>query len=192
MSGLVGSGCAGEPDSAAERAAAVKVGGLRRPTRYTTAVAGSAAVGVAGAALLLWPASGPGPTSSAAADLTGPPKLTVSGAYVREPASPDVAAAYFSVRDSGGADRLTAVRASTPGTVELHANRAGKMTEVVTPRIPAGGRLDFQPGAYHVMLVGAGLLKPGQHVKLTLEFATAAPLSVDAPVVPIDEAAPTP
>lgn len=167
-------------------------GGGPRTTRRTAAVAGSAAVGVAGAALLFWPGAGPGAKASAAVDLTGPPRLTVSGAYVREPASPDVAAAYFSVRDSGGADRLTAVRASTPGTVELHSSSGSKMTELTAPRVPAGGRLDFQPGAYHVMLVGAGLLKPGEHVELTLEFATSAPVTVDAPVVGIDEVAPTP
>ena len=159
--------------------------------RTAGVVAGSLAVGATGVALLLW--AGPGGAAKADAQRSGPPKLAVSGAYVREPASPDVAAGYFSVRNSGGGtDELTAVESSTPGTASLHATAGSKMTELVTPRIPAGGTLDFQPGAYHVMLTDPGPLKAGDHVRLTLVFATSAPITVDAPVVGINEAAPTP
>jgi copper(I)-binding protein len=164
-----------------------------KASRTTTgAVVGCLAVAAAGGALLLWPGAGPGTTASAGTPRSGPPKLSVSGAYVREPASPDVAAAYFTVRNSGGVDQLTRVESSTPGTAELHASTGSKMTGLVEPRIPAGGTLDFQPGAYHVMLVGPGPLKAGDHVRLTLVFAASAPISVDAPVVGISEAAPTP
>ena len=157
------------------------------------ALAGSVAVGATGAALLLWP----GPGSSAKADASGgpagAPKLTVSGAYVREPANPNVAAAYFSVRNTGGVgDELTGVRTSTAGPAEMHADSGSRMTALVSPRVPAGGSLSFQPGADHVMLMDPGPLKPGDHVTLTLDFAKSGAITVDAPVIAIDQAAPTP
>jgi copper(I)-binding protein len=170
-----------------------------RATRKTGAVTGSVvvavAVGATGVALLLWPGASPGAEASAGgagAKTSGPPKLSVSGAYVREPANPDVAAAYFTVRNSGGApDELTRVTTSANGTAELHASEGGKMGALVTPRVPAGGTLGFQPGAYHVMLMNPGPLKAGDRVKITLVFETSAPITVDAPVVGLAETAPT-
>jgi copper(I)-binding protein len=165
------------------------------------AIAGFVAVGAVGAALLLWPSADPakGAAGTAAGASSRPaaagtaPKLTVSGAYVREPANPDVAAAYFSVRNTGGvADALTAVTASTAGKAEMHTDSGSRMAALVAPRVPAGGTLDFEPGVNHVMLMSPGPLKPGDHVTLTLTFAKSAAVTVDAPVVAIDQTAPTP
>ena len=163
-----------------------------KATLKAGAIAGSVAVGAAGAALLLWPGADPAKGAATASSPTTP-RLTVSGAYVREPANPNVAAAYFSVRNSGGvSDELTAVTASTAGKAEMHADAGTRMAALVAPRVPAGGALDFQPGANHVMLVNPGPLKPGDHLTLTLAFGKSAPVTVDAPVIAIDQPAPTP
>lgn len=162
---------------------------MRVPPR-AAALAASALVAAAGALLLV---NGATSGAGAAPAPSGPPHETVTGAYVREPASPDVAAAYFSVRNTGGAeDTLTSIATSTAGTATMHTEDGSRMTALVAPRIPAGGRLDFQPGANHVMITDPGPLKAGDHVRLTLTFADSPPLVVDAPVIGIGQEAPSP
>ena len=140
------------------------------------------AVLAAGAALLLW--SGGGTAQAQAA------KLTVSGAYVREPANPAEAAAYFTVDNTGGADdSLTAVASST-GHASMHTTNGSKMVALAAAPVPAHGALDFSPGGNHVMIDDPGPLKPGTTVRLTLTFAASAPISVDAPVIGIADPAP--
>jgi copper(I)-binding protein len=73
-----------------------------------------------------------------------------------------------------------------------YADSGTRMAPLVSPRVPAGGALDFQPGANHVMLMNPGPLKAGDHVTLTLAFAQSAAVTVDAPVIGIDRPAPTP
>lgn len=145
---------------------------------------------VAGAGVLLLTEASP---SGARAASGGPPHETVTGAYVREPASPDVAAAYFSVRNTGGAeDALTSVATSTAGTASLHTEDGSRMAALVAPRIPAGGSLAFEPGANHVMITNPGPLKAGDTVRLTLTFANSPALVIDAPVIGIGQEAPSP
>ncbi|NUR29442.1 MAG: copper chaperone PCu(A)C, partial [Catenulispora sp.] len=120
----------------------------------------------------------------------GTAKLTVRDAYVREPANPAEAAAYFSIGNTGRAeDTLTAVTAST-GRASLHTSNGPKMVALATAPIPARGRLDFSPGANHVMIDDPGPLRPGGTVQLTLRFAKSAPITVDAPVIGISDTAP--
>lgn len=147
------------------------------------AIAGPAAVLAAGAGLLLW--------SGADAEAgSGSAELAVRDAYVREPANPAEAAAYFRIDNSGRADdTLTAVSAST-GRASLHASNGPKMVALTTAPVPARGSLDFSPGAGHVMIDDPGPLKPGAMVRLTLRFAKSAPITVDAPVVAIGATAP--
>jgi copper(I)-binding protein len=158
------------------------------------AAARAAAAVVAGAgALLLANAASSGASSSASSGAGTAPHESVTGAYVREPASPDVAAAYFTVHNTGGAeDTLTGVAASTAGTASMHSDDGSRMVDLVAPRIPAGGRLDFQPGANHVMLTKPGPHKAGDTVRLTLTFAESPPVVVTAPVIGIDQEAPSP
>ncbi|OLE26755.1 MAG: hypothetical protein AUG49_07335 [Catenulispora sp. 13_1_20CM_3_70_7] len=152
-----------------------------RPPLKAGAVAIPLAVLVAGAALLLW-------SGGDAAARTA--KLTVTGAYVREPANPDEAAAYFSIGNTGRADdTLTAVTSST-GRASLHTTNGPKMVTLSTAPIPAGGRLDFSPGANHLMIDDPGPLKPGVTVRLTFDFAKSAPITVDAPVIAISATVP--
>ncbi|ACU71975.1 protein of unknown function DUF461 [Catenulispora acidiphila DSM 44928] len=145
------------------------------------ALAAPVAVLAAGAALLVW--SGGDAEARAA-------KLAVSNAYVREPANPAEAAAYFTIANTGGADdSLTAVTAST-GQASLHTTNGAKMVALTTAPVPAHGSLDFSPGGNHVMIDDPGPLKPGTSVRLTFTFAASTPITVSAPVIGIADPAP--
>lgn len=149
--------------------------------KRTAALAAPVAVLAAGAGLLLW--SGSDAEAHAA-------KLTVSGAYVREPANPAEAAAYFIIANSGGADdTLTAVTSST-GHASLHTTNGPRMVTLSSAPVPAHGGLDFSPGGNHLMIDGPGPLKPGTTVRLTFTFAASAPITVSAPVIGIADPAP--
>ena len=115
------------------------------------------------------------------------PRLRVTGAYVPAPASPDVAAAYFTVLDSGRTgDVLTGVASDASAETMLHRSTGQKMEMVGSVRVPAHGRLVFAPGGYHVMLdKPVRRLRPGDHVTLTLRFRRSAAITVTAPVEPI-------
>jgi copper(I)-binding protein len=145
------------------------------------ALAAPVAVLAAGAALLLW--SGGDAEAHAA-------KLKVSDAYVREPANPAEAAAYFTIANDGGADdTLTAVASST-GHASLHTENGPKMVALTSAPVPAHGSLDFSPGGNHVMIDDPGPLKPGTTVRLTFTFAATGPISVSVPVIGIADPAP--
>jgi copper(I)-binding protein len=145
------------------------------------AVAAPVAVIAAGAALLLW--SGGDAQAHAA-------RLKVSDVYVREPANPAEAAAYFTIGNSGGAgDTLTAV-ASAAGRATMHTTNGPKMVALGAAPIPAHGSLDFSPGGNHLMIEDPGPMKPGTTVRLTFTFARSAPLTVEAPVIGIADPAP--
>lgn len=96
-------------------------------------------------------------------------------------------AAYLMIRNSGAADRLVKVSSDVAGTVELHnVERDGdvmKMRPVEGIDVPANGEAVLQPGGFHIMLIGLKHdLKPGDKVKLALQFQQAGMLNVDAEV----------
>lgn len=117
----------------------------------------------------------------------GAPHLRVVGAYVPEPPSPDVAAAYFTVINTGGsADELTGVTSDVSAETMTHRSTGQTMEMVRSVPIPAHGRLAFRPGGYHVMLERPERrLRRGDHVTLTLRFRRSAAITVHAPVEPI-------
>jgi copper(I)-binding protein len=137
---------------------------------------GAAAIAVI-AALTVW--------ASSAASQT--PELHVVGAYVPQPASPDVAAAYFTVTDSGGGgDELTGVASDVSAQTMMHRSTGQTMEMISTVPVPAYGRLVFGPGGYHVMLEKpARRLRQGDHLKLTLRFRRSPAITVDVPVKPV-------
>lgn len=120
--------------------------------------------------------------------------IVVSGAYVREPASPDVAAAYFTVYNTTGtADALTSVVSGAGEDAVLHADTNGSMTVTAGGLpVPAHSSVTLSPGKGHVMIEHLlGPLRPGQYVNLQLTFAKAGPVNVSAPVIAINAPAPT-
>jgi copper(I)-binding protein len=138
----------------------------------------------------------PQSTAAASAGSTSQsPSIVVSGAYVREPATPNNAAAYFTFFNTTGTDdTLTAVTSGAGGQAAVHADDAqGSMTEMATGlRIPAHGSVTLSPGKGHVMIERLyGTLRPGQTVNFQLTFARAGQIRVTAPVIAIAAPAPT-
>lgn len=104
-----------------------------------------------------------------------PPKIAVEDAWARAtvPGQP-AAAVYLTIRNSGGADRLTGV-SSPVGRASLHSTAMDdgvtRMRPVEALDVPANSTVELKPGATHVML--AGLKQPleaGSTVPLHLEF----------------------
>ncbi|TDC58627.1 copper chaperone PCu(A)C [Actinomadura sp. KC345] len=115
------------------------------------------------------------------------PRLTVTGAYVRQPPMPDMAAGYLTVRNSGtDADTLVAASSDISGEVQLHTTTPeGKMKQVESWAVPARGRLELSMGGDHLMLMRLKRMpKVGDTVTFTLRFTTSPPMTVRAPVKP--------
>jgi len=117
--------------------------------------------------------------------------LTVSGARIPAPASPDVGVAYLRLANQGTtADRMVA--ASSPAARSVTAmkdvERDGASTMVAVPAltVPAGGSTTLEPGGLHLMLEHlARQLTAGDRVELRLRFAHAGMVRIMVPVVPL-------
>jgi periplasmic copper chaperone A len=153
-----------------------------RPPVSAFVAAAVAAVGFAGLIRAALPQAVSGGLGGAATD-----PIVVSGAYVREPASPDVAAAYFTVYNTTGTDDTLTSVASGAGQSAAVMTEDAMRVSAAGLRIPAHSSVTLKPGKGHVMiehLVGA--LRPGQYVNLELDFANAGPVTVSAPVIAIN------
>lgn len=109
--------------------------------------------------------------------------LTVSGAYIPQPVSADMAAGYLVIANSGDAkDELTSVT-SGDGDVTMHETTGGAMEEVSRLAVPAHGQLVFKSGANHLMFDKLKR-KPtqGDTVTVELHFAKSDPVVVKMPV----------
>ncbi|MEU4209910.1 copper chaperone PCu(A)C [Streptomyces sp. NPDC026206] len=153
-----------------------------RPKNMNKATAATAAVlplALAGGLLLVT-----GCQSEKNALSPGRPELSVSGAYLPQPAMADMAAAYFTVTNDGGkADRLTKVTSPLSPDVTLHTTDGSQMKHAPELEVPAKGRLSLARGGTHLML-GKLAHKPkaGEKVEFTLHFATSAPIKIKVPV----------
>lgn len=117
--------------------------------------------------------------------------LRLSGGYIPEPASPDVASAYLTITDTGRhADRVTAVVTNVTSSVmamqETSHGGAGTMTDIAALTVPAHGSVALSPGHAHLMLDNpTRILRTGDTVTMSVTFATAGTVTVVLPVVPI-------
>lgn len=135
--------------------------------------------------------------------------IAVYGAYVREPASTQTAAAYLVITNIGKkTDTLSSVSSGASTSAMLHdvntsgttmaapsnAEQAGGVeTMTATPNvaIKPGQTITLKPGAGHIMLEGLiGPIVPGQTVNLLLSFARAGGVVIPAPVIAIGAAPP--
>ena len=98
-------------------------------------------------------------------------------------------AAYFTILGSTTPDSLVGVSVdpSVAETAEMHETTVdggvAQMHPVARVEVPAGGRVEFKPGGYHVMLINLKRdLKPGDRLTLKLAFEKAGSVSVDAEV----------
>jgi copper(I)-binding protein len=149
-----------------------------------------AAVGVLGLVRGAVPSAPAGAPATAA---TASPPIVVAGAYVREPASPDVAAAYFTVYNTTDQpDTLISVSTGAGEQATLHLDKGGSMTTAsggIT--VPAHGSVTLKAGTGHVMIEKLfGPLRAGQTVNIELTFAINGTVLVTAPVIGV--LAPTP
>jgi copper(I)-binding protein len=93
-------------------------------------------------------------------------------------------AGYMVIANNGkAADVLQSVESPLAARVEIHrmsmAGGVMSMARVATVAVPAGGRVAFAPGGYHLMLLNLKrTLKAGDDVPATLVFASGARVPV--------------
>lgn len=135
----------------------------------------------AAAALALTGTLALGACSTGAADGDG---LHVSGAYMPEPALPDLAGGFLVVENHGDQDdTLTKVTSELAASVEIHRNSGGTMQRIDSLPVPAGGELALSRGGDHLMFHELDR-KPekGDTVRVTLHFTHHDPVTVTVPV----------
>lgn len=116
-------------------------------------------------------------------------KLMVMDAFAR--AAPRVmknGAAYMILHNLAKVPRvLTGVRSEVAAHSQLHrSTMAGGMMKMMPVKqlvIPANGVVQFQPGGYHIMLMGLKhALREGDRFYLSLEFADGSSQRLEVPV----------
>ncbi|MFR9796392.1 copper chaperone PCu(A)C [Streptomyces sp. MS06] len=129
------------------------------------------------------PAS-PAPAGSVAYD---EPVLQVTGAYIRQPVTTEMAAGYLTITNSGRLpDKLTGVTSDIAGMVTMHRTTAENQMEAVKAfPIPAGGSLTLRTGGNHLMLMNLKKkLTAGDTVTLQLRFGASDTMTLHVPVKP--------
>jgi copper(I)-binding protein len=113
------------------------------------------------------------------------PAIELAAAYVAAPRTPGTTVAYVVIRNNGPADRLVAARTSAGGRVVFRVTDGPHGTatrSVPLVRVPAHSLLAMVPDGVHMIITGAGPMRNGKDITLTLVFARAGPVSVLAPV----------
>jgi copper(I)-binding protein len=111
--------------------------------------------------------------------------IQLGTAYVEVPSTGDVTEAYLVIRNNGSADQLISARTSDGGHVTFRAPSRGDdhvMRTVPDIGIPADALLRLSPDGSHLLITGAGPMKGGTEITLTLVFAKGGTLSVEADV----------
>ena len=151
-----------------------------RPPRASRARAAPRAAAVA-CVLLAGAAALAGCAQQAAAA----PSIQLGTAYVEVPTSGGTTTAYLVIRNNGPADRLTSARTSVGGRVTFREPvRAGGTAMKTVPDIgiPGHSLLRLSPDGSHLLITGAGPMKGGTQITLTLVFAKGGTMSVEAEV----------
>ena len=152
-----------------------RAGSARAPGRSAVARAASAA-GV----LLIGGAALAGCAQKADASAS----LELGTAYVQVPTG-GTTEAYLVIQNNGPADRLTSARTSVGGRVIFRAPvRSGGTVMKTVPDIgiPADAMVRLSPVGYHMLITGAGAMRSGGQITLTLVFAKGGAMSVVADV----------
>lgn len=115
--------------------------------------------------------------------------LTVSGAWMPEPANPGVGALYLEIDNTeGDEDALTGVATSASETAELHTTEESdggspRMEEVEEIPVPAGEHVELTSGGYHVMVLDiTEPLTEGDEFTADLAFDSGTGLELTVPV----------
>jgi copper(I)-binding protein len=124
----------------------------------------------------------------------GRPRVRIERAWVRLPAIPGGEGGGYFIAGSNLPDRLLAV--SAPGArITLHRTVSeGAMTAMyplASVALPAGEKIAFAPGGYHLMIAGLDpKLKRQDRLALTFRFQAAPAVTVRARLVGPGEGAP--
>lgn len=121
------------------------------------------------------------------------PKVRVEEVWARPAMAMEgmnTSAVYFTLVNEGGApDALVgaSVSSTVASAAEIHETtmEGGVMKMQPVPRVevPAGGRVEFKPGGYHVMLIGLKQeLKVGDTIQVVLRFEKGGEMTVQAQV----------
>jgi copper(I)-binding protein len=150
-------------------------GSARAPRRSAVARAASAA-----GALLIGGAALAGCAQKADASAA----LQLGTAYVQVPTG-GTTEAYLVIQNKGPADRLTSARTSVGGRVIFRAPvRSGGTLMKTVPDIgiPPDATVRLSPAGFHMLITGAGAMRSGGQITLTLVFAKGGTISVVAVV----------
>jgi len=121
----------------------------------------------------------------AAAAPAAPAALAVGDAWFRALPGAQPAGGYFTLRNTGSkAVTLTGAQSPACGALMMHKseNKGGMagMDMVTSLDVPAGGRIAFAPGGYHLMCMDSKPeMKPGGSVKVMLQFQDGSQLPVN-------------
>jgi periplasmic copper chaperone A len=138
---------------------------------------------VAAAAMLAAAAAG---ASGCAAAASAAPPIQLATAFVGLPKVPGTTVAYVTIRNNGAADRLIAARTSAGGRVTFRVPvtpGGAAMRPVPAVAIPGHATTQLAPDTGQLLITGAGPLRSGKAVTLTLVFANAGPVSVITQVI---------
>ena len=117
------------------------------------------------------------------------PKIEAHDAWARAVAAPGgMTAAYLTISNQGGDDRLVSVKSDRGSGASIHLTRMtnGVMEMRAMPEglpVPANAEVALAPSGTHVMLEGAGPLAAGDRFNLVLKFEKSGEITVPVNVV---------
>ena len=106
-------------------------------------------------------------------------------AYVMQPGGAGAVAAYLVISNDGGADELISVRSSVGGSVQMLTPLTPGSTAIrLAPAVvvPPHSVLRMSPAGLRLLLTDPGPLRSGKDITLTLVFARAGAITVEAQV----------
>jgi copper(I)-binding protein len=139
-----------------------------------------ASIGAAAAVVL-----GTGLIAGCAEPAQAGPLIQLSTAQVLEPGPGGISNAYLDVTNNGPADKIVAARLSVGGRVSLRSPVRPDQVEmrtVTSINIPAKSLTRLAPNSSHLLISGAGPMRSGTEITLTLVFAHGGTFSVAAMV----------
>lgn len=124
-----------------------------------------------------------------AACSAGEKRLSVAEAWARPGNAGGNSAAYFTIQNpTSEDDALLSASSQAAKSVELHLSTMDEegvmaMVQQESIPVPAGEKVELKPGGLHVMLIELTQdLRPGDTITLTLQFAKAGTIELQATV----------
>ncbi|WP_106581337.1 copper chaperone PCu(A)C [Murinocardiopsis flavida] len=116
--------------------------------------------------------------------------MRIEGAWIPEPATPDMSTAYLKINNGDERDdALIAAETSASDDTDLCStpktdSGAARMRVVPEIPVPGGGSTELKSGGFHLMVNDiADPLTVGDRVTVTLTFDSGTEVAVEAPVL---------